>query len=201
MARRCNHRRQGRLASTLLSLSLGCGLSAGLSLLLPLQAAQADEASVKPSSEPPEKLRAEAQMRFFGLLIYDIRLWSRQAISAQNWSALPLRLELLYARSLSGREIAKRSLAEMRRQAEIPEAQARQWLAEMEAAFPDVSAGQRLSGQFVPGQGMQFFVNDKPGLRIADPEFARLFVGIWLAPQTSEPELRRRLLESGSAGR
>ncbi|RQO54695.1 hypothetical protein DBR47_21715 [Paucibacter sp. KBW04] len=170
------------LAQRRLFLLLGLGL--GLS---PLRAEE----------ESPEKLQAQAQMRFFGLLIYDIRLWSRQAVNTQNWANLPLRLELLYARSLSGREIAKRSLVEMRRQAEIPEAKAKQWLAEMEAAFPDVTAGQRLSGQFLPGQGMQFFVNDKLCRRIADPEFARLFVGIWLAPQTSEPDLRRRLLEAG----
>jgi len=170
------------LANRRLFLLLGLGL--GWSPL------RADEDS-------PEKLQAQAQMRFFGLPIYEIRLWSRQPVNAQNWASLPLRLELLYARSLSGREIAKRSLLEMRRQAEIPQAKAQQWLAEMEAAFPDVTAGQRLSGQFLPGQGMQFFINDKLGRRIADPEFARLFVGIWLAPQTSEPDLRRRLLETG----
>ncbi|MFY7865133.1 chalcone isomerase family protein [Roseateles sp.] len=138
--------------------------------------------------------QSKAQMRFFGLLIYDIRLWSREPIDAQNWSAQELALELQYARSLSGREIAKRSLSEMRRQVDISNEQGQKWLSEMEAAFPDVREGDRISGLQTPGEGVRFFVNGRLQRRIADPMFARLFFGIWLAPQSSEPGLRQQLL-------
>ncbi|MCV2351297.1 chalcone isomerase family protein [Paucibacter sp. Y2R2-4] len=140
--------------------------------------------------------QSKAQMRFFGLLIYDIRLWSREAIDAQNWARKELALELEYARSLSGREIAKRSLVEMKRQGEIAPEQAQRWLTEMEAAFPDVQAGDRISGLHEPGEGIRFFVNGRLQRRISDPLFARLFLGIWLAPQSSEPGLRKQLLGS-----
>jgi hypothetical protein len=43
-----------------------------------------------------------------------------------------------------------------------------------------------------------FSFNGKPIGEIKDPEFARLFFGIWLSPQTSAPEMRRELL--GLAG-
>lgn len=146
-------------------------------------------------------LRGQARLRYFGLHIYDIRLWSAAPVSAARWAEQPLTLEIEYARSLDGREIARRSLKEMRRQADIGEAQARAWLADMEAAFPDVKAGDRISGRFEPGVAAQFFVNGQPRQRIADPDFARLFFGIWLSPQTSEPALREQLLGSGDVAR
>jgi hypothetical protein len=156
-------------------------------------------------ASPPElahlRQLAQAQMRFFGLLIYDIRLWALAPVDAQEWPQQVLALELAYARSLSGREIAKRSLAEMRRQAEIGADQAQAWLSEMEAAFPDVKAGDRISGLNEPGEGISFFVNGRPQRRIKDPLFARLFLGIWLAPQSSEPGLRKQLLGSADASR
>ncbi|WP_310387464.1 chalcone isomerase family protein [Roseateles sp.] len=154
---------------------------------------------------PPElahlRQQTQAQMRFFGLLIYDIRLWAAARVDAQSWHLQVLALELEYARSLSGAEIAKRSLAEMRRQADISASQAQAWLSEMEAAFPDVKAGDRLSGLNEPGEAISFFVNGRLQRRIQDPLFSRLFLGIWLAPQSSEPGLRKQLLGSIDGGR
>jgi len=153
---------------------------------------------------PPElaglHLQSQARMRFFGLAIYDIRLWVRERVDARNWPEQPLALELEYARSLRGAEIAKRSLQEMRRQAEITDAAAQRWLAEMQQSFPDVQAGDRLSGQLLPAQGAQFFVNGRRGRLIAEPEFARLFFGIWLSERSSEPGLRSTLLEGRHDG-
>ncbi|KQW45765.1 MULTISPECIES: chalcone isomerase family protein [unclassified Roseateles] len=142
--------------------------------------------------------RGRARFRFFGLHVYDIRLWSAAPVTAANWQEQPLTLELQYARSLDGAEIAKRSLKEMRRQAAITDAQAQAWLAEMQLAFPDVKAGDRISGSFEPGAGAQFFINGQPRRRVADATFARLFFGIWLSPQTSEPGLREQLFGGGN---
>lgn len=144
-------------------------------------------------------LRGQGRMRFLGLRVYDIRLWSAAPVTAANWQDQPLTLEIEYARSLDGGEIARRSLKEMRRQADIGDAQARAWLAQMQAAFPDVKAGDRISASLEPGVAAQFFVNGQPGRRVADANFARLFFGIWLSPQTSEPALRQQLL-GGHAG-
>lgn len=150
---------------------------------------------------PPASAKAEAglnlvgqaQMRWFGLLIYDIRLWSERK-PARDWWIAPLALELEYARSLRGSEIAKRSLAEMRRQQSIDEASATRWLAQMQDRFPDVKAGDRLSGRHLPGEGTDFYFNGTALPRVVDPLFSRLFFGIWLSEQTSEPTLRAKLL-------
>lgn len=146
------------------------------------------------------QLRGQGRFRYFGLAIYDARLWSAAPVDAASWAAQPLTLELQYARTLSGREIAKRSLVEMRRQATITDTQAQAWLQEMAAAFPDVKEGDRLSGQHEPGTAAQFFFNGQSRRRVADAQFARLFFGIWLSPQTSEPALREQLLGGDGRG-
>ena len=112
-------------------------------------------------------------------------------------------LELEYLRELKGQAIAERSLQEMQRAGPMAEAQAQRWLAEMQRIFPDVKAGDRISGQHLPGQGARFWLNGQPVGQVEDPAFARLFFGIWLAPSTSEPGMRVALLglASGSTGR
>lgn len=82
----------------------------------------------------------------------------------------------------------------MRRIGPFSESQAQDWLQAMVVAFPDVRAGDRLLGVHLPGRGAQFYYNGRPTSEIRDPEFARLFFGIWLSEQTPAPKLRAALL-------
>lgn len=147
-----------------------------------------------PELPPGWTERSRARMRFLGLKVYEISLWSPEPVSVERWATQPLALSLRYARSLKGRLIAERSLEEMRRQGEIKAAQAERWLAAMTAAFPDVGDGDRLTGLHEPGQGAQFWFNGASRGRLADALFSERFFGIWLAPQSSEPGLRGKLL-------
>jgi len=145
------------------------------------------------------RLQGEATLRYFGLRVYHARLWTLPEFRGNPLAEQPLVLELEYLRDLKGSAIAERSLQEMRRAGPIPEAQAQRWLAEMQRIFPDVKAGDRISGQLLPGQAARFWHNGSPAGQIDDALFARLFFGIWLAPTTSEPDMRQALL--GQAGR
>lgn len=147
---------------------------------------------------PGASAQGEGRLRFFGMRVYDIRLWARKGALAADWPALPLALEIEYARALDGAAIAERSLEEMRRQAEIAADTGANWLAEMTRLFPDVRAGDRITGVQRPGSGARFFVNGRLRGEVLDAEFARLFFGIWLSPRTSEPALREALLGPGS---
>ncbi len=66
----------------------------------------------------------------------------------------------------------------------------------MRRVFPDVEPGDRLLGVHRPGEGVAFFYNGQLRGEIRDPEFARLFFGIWLSPRSSEPAMRQALLGS-----
>jgi hypothetical protein len=94
--------------------------------------------------------------------------------------------------------IAERSLTEMRRQGEIDETRAQRWLEAMARLFPDVDDGDRITGVHRPGEAARSHVNGRFAGELRDAEFARRFFGIWLSPQTSEPQLRALLLGSGS---
>ena len=143
---------------------------------------------------PGSRLQGEATLRYFGFQVYHARLWTQPEFRASQSLQQPLVLELEYLRDLKGLAIAQRSLQEMQRAEPIPEAQAQRWLNDMARIFPDVKAGDRISGQHQPGQGARFWLNERPLGHIEDPAFARLFFGIWLAPSTSEPDMRLALL-------
>jgi hypothetical protein len=133
-------------------------------------------------------------LRFFGLQVYDARLWVQPNFDPTRLGQQPLVLELKYLRGLKGRLIAERSLKEMRRHGNVNDAQAERWLSEMTRLFPDVGANDKLTGILQPGLGAIFLFNDQPQGQVADPEFARLFFSIWLGSNTSEPAMRAALL-------
>ena len=143
---------------------------------------------------PGAKLQGSGTLRFLGLRVYDTRLWTAATVPGADWAAAALALELDCARSLDGVRIAERSLAEMRRQGDIAADVAERWLDAMKQLFPDVKAGDRITGVNVPGLGASFFINGRLRGEVRDLNFARFFFGIWLSPKTSEPALRDALL-------
>jgi hypothetical protein len=140
-----------------------------------------------------------ARMRFFGLDIYEARLWVGNSFKPEAYAGTPFALELNYLRSLSGKAIAERSLKEMQRQGGFSAEQEKAWLAAMVRTFPDVKAGDRIVGAHLPGTGARFWFNGQPLPAVRDGEFSRIFFGIWLADATSEPQLRASLLGRGAS--
>ena len=133
----------------------------------------------------------EGTMRFFGLKVYDVRLWTAMRAFAHTD---PFALELIYDLSLSGRDIAERSVKEMRDQGHSDEAKLKRWGEQMAKIFPDIKQGDTLVGVSVPGKEVRFYTREKFIAAIADPEFARAFFDIWLSEKTSAPGVRNRLL-------
>ena len=126
--------------------------------------------------------------------MYDAALWVAPGFQASRYSQSPLILELGYLRSLNGRAIAQRSISEMHRAGSFSQEQEQRWQAAMEATFPDVKAGDHITGVHNPVSGARFWFNGMARAPIRDPEFSSLFFGIWLSPATSEPKLRTALL-------
>ena len=159
-------------------------------------------------AEPREVGRGT--LRFLGMRVYEAILWTAGAPRAEApESATPpfdrdFALELVYAMSLPGARIAERSDQEIGRQPDRGSAVERaNWLARMRAIFPDVRAGDRITGIYRAGGPTRFLLNDKPLGEVDDPAFGRAFFGIWLDPRTSEPALREALLrglETGTGG-
>lgn len=146
---------------------------------------------------PAGRLVGKSVLRFFGLRVYEARLWAAPGFPPEDYARHLFALELVYDRKLEGTAIAERSIAEMRRVGSFTEEQARQWLELMKQAFPDVQAQDRLLG-LNDGRGeVLFFHNGRQTAQLRDAEYARLFFGIWLSPQTSAPAMRSSLLGLG----
>ena len=92
------------------------------------------------------QLLGRANLKFFGLLVYEARLWTAATFNAERYDSQPFALELEYARKLEGPAIAERSIAEMKRVGDFGDAQGKAWLAFMMQAFPNVGAQDRLTG-------------------------------------------------------
>jgi hypothetical protein len=145
------------------------------------------------------RLAGQGSYRWFGLKIYDAELWvGNRGYRPDAPDSARFALSLTYARDLVGKRIARASLEEIRKLGYGTAAQQEAWLGQMEALFPDVHAGARISGIYLPGEGARFYLNGKPLGEIADSQFARAFFAIWLDPRTSAPSLRNSLLSAAS---
>jgi len=147
---------------------------------------------------PQGKQWGKARLKVWGFEVYDVRLWAPASFEPNRPTSSALALELIYLRSFQAADIAERSLKEMRRSQAISEAQAMQWTADMLRVIPNVRKGDRIAGVHRPGLGAAFWFNGQPMGEIRDTEFARLFFGIWLSPNTSEPRMREALLTGAS---
>ncbi len=142
-------------------------------------------------AQPALALVGSGTLTFFVFRVYDAWLWAPDG----EWSSTePFVLDLRYSRALVGVQIADRSVEEIRKQGRGSDAQLESWGAFMRQAFPDVTEGDRLTGEFTPGGATRFYFNGELQAEIEDPEFGPAFAAIWLAPETSEPRLRRALL-------
>lgn len=143
--------------------------------------------------------QGQGRLVVLGFNIYDAKLWTEEGFAVAQYEREPFALELRYLRNFKGASIAERSLKEMRNLERVSDERAAQWLTEMKRTFPDVKKGDQLIGIHRPDGSASFILNGKPIGEVRDPEFTRLFFGIWLSPRTSEPKLRSALIGAATS--
>lgn len=140
---------------------------------------------------PDAKPVGAARFSVFMIDVYDAVLLAPAGVWRQD---SPFALQLTYLRALKGKNIADRSVEEMRKIGITDEVKLAAWHTQMRQIFPDVDDGVSLTGIRGPqGESIFFHGNQEIG-RIKDPDFGRAFFGIWLDEKTSAPELRQKLL-------
>jgi hypothetical protein len=127
---------------------------------------------------------------------YDAELWT----DAPVWSmSAPFALTLRYHMSFSADYLVSRMLREMKHvDPSLSEVQLASYRKAM-AFFAPASSGDEMTMLYRPGQAGQngavrFFKNGAPTGEISEPGFAQDFFGVWLSPETSDPDLRKSLL-------
>ena len=131
-------------------------------------------------------------LRIFGFQIYNAYLWTPEGASFDP--AKPHVLDIHYLRAFSAKQLAERSIDEMRGQGTGNETVYPKWVTEMQRVFADVKEGDRLIGVATPARTAKFFHNGSYRGEVADAAFTDAFFGIWLSEKSSQPGMRDRLL-------
>jgi hypothetical protein len=182
---------------------LSVGLQAGLMLAAlgqwPHADAQAQATEPLPTQRlqgwlPTPRLIGQQRFTYWGFSVYDASLWASATFSATEWAKQALVLELRYLRNFKGADIAQRSMDEMQGQRPLTAAQSQSWSAQLQQLIPNVREGERLTGVYVPQKGLRLLHQDQLLGEVRDNELAQRFMGIWLAPETSQRQLRQQLL-------
>jgi len=123
--------------------------------------------------------------------IYEATLFAPKG----QWNpAKPFALSIAYFRDIDGKDIADRSVQEIRHQGFDNEVKLAAWNTQMKAIFPDVKDGTVLSAIYFPGKQTTFYSGNQLIGSIKGDDFGQFFFGIWINEKTSEPALRRALL-------
>ncbi|MGA0804921.1 MAG: DUF2878 family protein [Pseudohongiellaceae bacterium] len=154
--------------------------------LLPAADARAEDAA----AARQQRLLGTASLSWFFRPIYDAELYVDNPEfsfpSPQDFTFL-----LEYRLNLKQEQIVKETLRQWQRQGVAVE---QHWVDRLHALIPDVRAGDRLILQVEDGSRARLLHNDEAVGSVDDVAFINAFAGIWLAENTTRPDLRNQLL-------
>ena len=143
---------------------------------------------------PGAQLQGSGVAHFLKLRIYEAWLWTSPEFAPDNFAIEPIGLEFFYEKNPEGVASVQSSMTEIRRSGVIHKDQDRVWAVLLEKVFYSLRAGDLLL-VLHDGRGhLSFFRNSNAIAETVDLEFARSFLGIWLAPESSFVTMRRSLI-------
>lgn len=162
-----------------------------LSSLLCVPLTAAADMNVAKAYIPSAQEVGSGRLNFLFWDVYDATLYAPNG----TWDAeQPYALSLAYLMELEGKDIAERSVEEMRNQGFTDEVKLASWYQQMEAIFPNVDETTTLTGIHDQNGYAVFYRNDTRIGIIQDTEFTDRFFAIWLSQDTAAPDLRDKLL-------
>jgi hypothetical protein len=133
----------------------------------------------------------QGTLRKLFMKVYETSLWT----DAKKWSMKEtFALCIRYNMNFKDKDLVKRTFEEMERSGPVTQADRETFGPRLKALFHDVHPGDIITAVFLPGRGAVFYYNGKPSGKLENIAFAKRFFNIWLGPDTSEPDLRERLL-------
>ena len=137
-------------------------------------------------------------IRYAGIVhVYDAALYAPLQNTTKNIldAATPKRLEILYHRPIEAKLMVEAAQRMLERQHGTHTLE--RWqpsIDRLHAAYRDVAAGDRFALAMSPERGLWLEYNGRELVSIEDPEFGRLYFGIWLGDQPLSAGLRDALL-------
>ena len=140
---------------------------------------------------PPLKKVGTSSRRVIVFKVFDSALFTETG----EWQdpKTSFRYELTYARNISGSVLANQTTKEWSHLGFTDERQA-SWVEYLETIWPDVSKGDTITFDVDASGVSRFYFNGEWLGAVEDPDFASMFIAIWLSPKTSRPAHREGLL-------
>ena len=133
----------------------------------------------------------QGDMRWTFFKLYRITLLSEDGLFKQ--AQYPKALEIQYYRDISAEQLVDATRKQMRHiNFEHPDSD--NWFEQLTKLWPDVKSGDTLRFEVDKDLNNRFLYNEQPIGGIDSPEFSEGFISIWLSPKTSEPDLRKQLI-------
>ena len=154
---------------------------------------RAGQIAPAPGSDESHTMQLVGKARLKVLLwsVYDSRLYT--PTGRYDDGDRPLRLEIQYLRDIPARDLVDRTLVEWQAMGRNHPRQ-QQWLAALEAMWPDIAATDVLTLDLNTEGAAMFRHNGRSLGTIEDPAFGQEFVDIWLSRDCTRPELRLALI-------
>ncbi len=148
-------------------------------------------------SEKQPELRAigKATLHWFGLHVYDIEFYAPESTYSSKG---PAALSIRYNISIKHHRLVETTRKEWQRMKRGTAVQRDAWAQQLEALWPDVKSGDRLTAfQQQTGPAL-FYLGDRLLGEMADPEFGPAFFAIWMDADCRYPKIRAELLGNGT---
>jgi hypothetical protein len=124
--------------------------------------------------------------------IYNSALYTKSGRYSHENSPDSLIFEIEYLKDITAEDLLERTVQQWKH-LNIPEVEYSQFIPRLKAIWPDISSGDKLTMLVQKKQSVFYFNQLKVG-HIEQETFSKIFLDIWLSPETSQKKLRRQLL-------
>lgn len=124
--------------------------------------------------------------------IYNSTLYTKTGGYLHNNSPESLFFEIEYLKDITAEDLLERTVQQWEH-LKVPESMYSKYLPVLKTIWPDISSGDKLT-LFVQNKQSVFYFNHEKVGGIAEANFSKLFLDIWLSPETSQAQLRKELL-------
>jgi hypothetical protein len=138
----------------------------------------------------PNYLLGNDTLKFFGLKVYDILLWSNKETFSYNQK---LAININYNMNFSVKELTEKSIEEIKKNYEISENEQEIFTKKLNEIFVNIKKSDKKTAFFDPKKGVKLFHNSKLIGEINNLKFARYFIDIWLHDNSSYPSISKKL--------
>ena len=185
-----------KIFALLVSLTAGIAVSAQAEGLAQDAASAGESAAASSYFTPYDALPllervGRSSLRVMVFKVFDSALFTESG----EWRnpTRSFRYELTYARNIAGAVLASQTTKEWDHLGFTDERQS-DWVEYLEAIWPDVSKGDTITYDVDAAGVSRFYFNGEWLGAVEDPDFAPMFIAIWLSPETSRPAHRDGLL-------